>query len=162
MNLALLENKDTEQLAEQIDEIVNTKSKEQLFEIIGRGLYDSGLEVSDSNFPEATMPIFSDNLNKAFLKSINFVEEDSVITATQARRKGKKLIARIKHEFCSNESIKKLFTGDGELKDYLKIIIPSVLAIVSSTLTLGTIGLAIAVSIIAIVIKSGYKSYCNL
>lgn len=46
MKLELLKNQNYDELANQVQEIIDTKSKDDLYEIIGNALYDSGLDVS--------------------------------------------------------------------------------------------------------------------
>lgn len=164
MALAALQNQDYEQLAQQVQNISKIKKEDELFEIIGNALYDSGLDVSPLSFPEATIPVTIDGETLKFnaLNSLNFVEDTEPLTKEEAKKKGKGLFKRIKNELCGNESIKEFFTGKSDLKDNLKIILPVVLGLVSSTLTLGPIGLAIAVAVIALLLKVGYEAYCEI
>lgn len=164
MALATLEQQDYDQLAKQVQIISETKQEDELFEIIGNALYDSGLDVSPANFIEATIPVAFDRTTLKFniLETIQFVENTEPITKEEAKKKGKKLLKRIKNELCSNEGVKDFFTGNSDLKDNLKVIIPLVLGLVSSTLTLGPIGLAIAVAVIALLLKVGYEAYCEI
>lgn len=164
MKLELLKNQNYDELANQVQEIIDTKSKDDLYEIIGNALYDSGLDVSPEDYPEAAISLAIDinTKNFDFLKSVNFVEDTSPISKAEAKKKGKGLWKRIKTELCSNEKIRDFFTGNSDLKDNLKVIIPIILGLISSTLTLGPLGLAVAVAIIALLIKVGYQAYCEI
>ncbi|MFA5298250.1 MAG: hypothetical protein WC389_08605 [Lutibacter sp.] len=164
MKLATLENQDYAQLAEQVQAIVESKSDDNLYEIIGNALYDSGLDIAPDEYPEAAIPITFDEktVNFSILKSMKFVEDTTPISKSEAQRKGKKLWQRIKKELCGNEKIKDFFTGESNLKENLKTIIPIILGLISSTLALGPLGLAIAVAIIALLFKVGYQSYCEI
>lgn len=78
-----------------------------------------------------------------------------------ANQKGRKLFERIKKAVCTNKEIRNFFTGDKDLQYYLKIGIPVILALVSPSLALGPLGLAIAVIIISLILKVGYEVYCE-
>lgn len=69
---------------------------------------------------------------------------------------------RIKSFVCSNKQIKDLITSETKLKDHLKSGIPVVLGLVSTSLSLGPVGMVIAITIIAWLIKKGYQKYCGL
>lgn len=157
-----LENQNSNLLASQLQQIINSKSEENLYEIIGNALYDSGLQISSLQYPEATIPITlnEDSTNFNILESIKFIEDTTAITKVEAIIRGKGLLKRIKTQLCTNETIKNFFTGDNKLTDNLKVIIPIILSLISSTLALGPVGLAIAVALIALLIKIGYEAYC--
>ena len=162
--LAILENQDYEELANEVQQIASTKSEDSLYEILGNAIYDSGLEISPIGFPEATMFRIRIKNSQKFnlIKTMDFVQNSAPLTKEEAKKEGKSLFQRIKKEICTNEKIKEFFTGESALRDYLKTIIPIILAIISSSLTLGPIGLAIAVAILALLIKVGYQAYCDI
>lgn len=164
MKLELLKNQNYAELADQVKEITESKSEDNLYEIIGNALYDSGLELAPQGYTEAAIPLSMNlkTMNYDFLKSVNFVEDTTPISKSEAMKKGKGLWKRIKTELCSNNKIKDFFTGDSNLKDNLKMLIPIILGLVSSTLALGPLGLTIAVTIIALLIKIGYQEYCEI
>lgn len=69
---------------------------------------------------------------------------------------------RIKQAICSNETIRELLTSEEKLKNHLKAAIPIVLGFISTSLSLGPIGLVLAIGAIAILIKIGYQKYCKI
>ncbi len=162
--LTTLENQDYEELAKEVQQIADTKSEDSLYEILGNAMYDSGLAVSPESFSEATTLRVSIKSNQKFnlIKAMDFVQNSTSLSKEEAKREGKSLFQRIKREICTNEKIKEFFTGNNALSDYLKTVIPIILAIISSSLALGPIGLAITVAILALLIKVGYQAYCGV
>ncbi len=73
MNYAILEEQDYSELAQQIQEVAETKSEDELFEILGKALYESGLEVAPESYEVAAIPItFDGNANKFNIKNSEF------------------------------------------------------------------------------------------
>lgn len=164
MNLAILEEQDYEKLAQDILEVSETKSEDELFEILGNALYDSGLDVAPESYDEAAIAVTFGEKATQFniLQTLDFVADSEPLAKKEAKKRGKGLFRRIKKAICSNEKIRDFLTGETELKDYLKTGIPVLLGLISSSLTLGPIGLAIATVIIALLIKVGYQKFCGI
>lgn len=162
--LATLENQDYEELANEVQKIADTKSEDSLYAVLGNALYNSGLEVAPYDYPEAVMAITSiKSKHKVdFIKTIDFVGNAVPMAKIDAKEQGKGFFQRIKKEICTNEKIREFFTGKSALADHLKIIIPIILGLISSSLALGPIGLAIVITILALILKVGYQTYCDI
>lgn len=89
MNLALLENQDYEKMAQDILETSKTKSEDELFEILGNALYDSGLEISPEDYEEATIPISFEADTKQFnvFKTLNYVANSEPVSSKNSKGK---------------------------------------------------------------------------
>ncbi len=167
INLAQLSEVDFEKMAQEINEISETKSEEALFAIIGNALHDSGLTVSSSNSFEILNPkMFSEVTEKFNMKkSLEFVSETEPLSPDDAQAEGKKFWQRFKDKLkvtiCNDAKIKALLTGDGTLKDYLIAGIPLVLTALSIGV-LNPLALAIIAAVFALIIKVGFLAYCEM
>lgn len=166
-HLTQLSEQDIEKMAQEIMEITESKSEDELFELIGNALHDSGLTVSTSESFSVIEPKMYDQHveNFNFVKSLAYVADTQPLSPHDAKQEGKKFWQRFKDKvrniICNDPEIRKLLEGDGTLKEYLKVLIPLILTALGLA-ALNPILLAIVVAIIALIIKIGIKAYCEL
>lgn len=166
-HLTQLSEQDLEKMAQEITEINESKSEEELFELIGNALHDSGLTVSTSEGFEVIEPkMYDEHVERFnFVKSLAYVADTQPLSPQDAKQEGKKLWQRIKDKvrnvICNDPEVRKLLEGGGTLKEYLKVLIPLILPALGLA-ALNPILLAIVVAIIALIIKIGVKAYCEL
>jgi len=167
INLAQLTDQDFEKMAKEIQEISDNSSEDSLFETIGNALHDSGLTVQTNNSLEMfQVKAFNEGTEKFNLrKSVSFVDDTTALSTDQAKEEGKKFWERFKDKLqstiCNDSKIKALLDGDGTLKDYLVAGIPLILAALGMAV-LNPLALAIIASVLALVVKVGFKTYCDI
>ncbi|GAB3656769.1 hypothetical protein GCM10028791_28850 [Echinicola sediminis] len=165
--LTQLTEQDYEKMAMEINEISESKSENELFELIGNALHDIGLTVSTSSTTEIITPkMFDQNLEKfSLIKSLNFVADTASMAPEGAKREGRKLWKRIKEKLrtviCNDPNIQALLKGEGTLKDYLKTGIPLVMTALGLA-ALNPVLLFIVTSVFALIIKTGFAAYCEV
>lgn len=169
MNLAMLNVQDFQKMADEIQEISDTKSEDQLFVAIGNNLHDRGYTVctAEDSFELIEPKAFDASLEKfSMIKSLEFVENTEPLSEESARKEGRKFWKRfqqkLKTAICNNPQLKDLFAKEGTLKDYLIVGIPIVLAAIGITSTLGPLALALVASIFALIAKVGFETYCEI
>ena len=167
INLSQMTEQDYEKMAQEINEISQTKSETELLELIGTALHDSGLTVSTNKSSQIVQPkMFNENKEKfSVLKSLNFVVESEPLTPDDAKNEGEKFWYRFKDKLqkviCSDSRIKELITGNGTLKDFIVAGIPLVLVALGLA-TINPIFLAIIAAVFALIVKVGFQAYCEL
>lgn len=167
INLAQLTEQDFEKMAQEIQTISETKSENEIFELIGNALHDSGMTVSTSKTFDIIHPkMYNESLEKFSMeKSFDFVADTEPLTAEDAKEEGrnfwKRFKDKLKSAICNDSKIRDLLTGDGTLKDYLIAGVPLILA----ALGLGAINpllLAIIAAVFALIVKVGFQAYCEV
>jgi hypothetical protein len=160
--LTTSENQNDDELAKEVQQITGTQSEESLYGVLCHALYNGGLEVAPLDYFEPVMAIASIKSKQKinFIKTLDFVGSAVPLAESEAKKQGKSFFQRIKKEICTK--IREFFTGGNTLREYLQTLIPIILGIISSSLALGPIGLAIAVAILALLIKVGYQAYCRI
>ena len=163
INLEQLTKADFERMAQEINEISETQSEDSLLAIIGNALHDSGLTVSTSNSFQILQPkMYNEEIEKfSVIKSINFVSETAPLTPNDAVKEVRNFLERIRGVICNDPKIIMLFEGNGTLEDSIRNIIPIILTAVGVGLP-NPILFAIAVAVLCIIIKVGYKTYCQI
>lgn len=167
INLSQMTEQDYEKMAQEINEISQTKSETELLELIGTALHDSGLTVSTSESSEIVQPkMFNENKEKfSVAKSFDFVVKSEPLTQNDAKEEGEKFWYRFKDKLqdviCTDSRIKELITGNGTLKDFIVAGIPLVLAALG-LITINPVFLAIIAAVFALILKVGFKAYCEL
>lgn len=167
IRLSTFTDTDYERLADAIEQLSTTKSEAQILEIIGNGLRDEGYQVATDDPTRIIEPIAIDQDSRElrFPETIRYVadteagaESDAVTTG---RNFWQRFTDRLRTYLCTDAGIRKLMSGDGALKDYLKIGIPIVLAGLGIG-TLSPVMLAIVASVFALIIRKGWEAYCDL
>lgn len=167
ITLAQLSEHDFAIMAQEINEISESKSENELYEIIGNALHDSGMTVSDSNNFEIIMPKAFDEKQERFsmLKAFNFVADTESLTKNKAEKEGRDFWDRFKDKLkttiCTNPQISALFNNEGKLKDYLIAGIPLILAALGIAM-LSPVWLAVIAAVFALIMKVGFKAYCEI
>ena len=167
VNLAQLTEEDFEKMAQEIDEINETNSEDDLLERIGNALHDSGLTVATGNNFEIIKPkMFNQNLEKFSMKaSLDFVADTTPLTTEDAVEEGRRFVGRFKDKLkvvlCNDSKIRDLITGEGTLKDYLIAGVPLVVAALGLT-ALNPLLLAIVAAVFALIVKVGFQTYCEI
>lgn len=176
-----LSEHDYENLAEEIERLSN-ENENDIFEIIGKSIESAGFAVYDPDLLPAfkgfaNQDLGSENLlypkmmidktnrrvdARAALEFVKFPISSNMIDLKQ---EGKNFWARfnkiLKKEICTNVQIQKIMTGDGTLKEYLIIGIPIIMAALGLT-ALNPAMLVLITSIFALIIKVGFKTYCEI
>ncbi|MEQ8242354.1 hypothetical protein [Fulvivirga sp.] len=162
--LAEFTEEDFENLEKDIYRL-SDRSADDLYRIIGNGLYDLALKVSENegeSIVESSMS-FSKKLNT--IAAVDYVENAESIASASASENGKgffkRFKQRLKNAICNDEKIKKLMEGKGSLKEYLIIGIPMVLAALGMA-ALNPVLLAIIAATFALIVKVGWEAYCNI
>ncbi|PLX08130.1 MAG: hypothetical protein C0596_07470 [Marinilabiliales bacterium] len=156
---------DFEKMAQEINEISESNTEDEILKLIGNALHDSGMTVVDNNSKGIIKPKMYNPEKEKFniVKSLNFVADTKSLTPKDAKKEGKKFWKRFKEELqeaiCSDDKIKKLMDGKGTLKEYLVVGIPMVLAALG--VALNPIFLAIIAAVFALIIKVGFRAYCE-
>ena len=161
-----LSDEDFGKIASDIDALDKAKDEEQLCELVGNALYDSGLSVtvSDaSNAGDILEPVVFESQGDdiSIDKAVGFVMDTDALPKSVARRSGKNLMKRVRQAICNDPKLSKAFSDDATLKDCLKVIIPYLV----NLLKLGPLtapALVIIAGVVALILKVGYKSYCNI
>lgn len=167
INLAQLSEQDFEKMAQEIQEISEIESEDSLFEIMGNALHDSGLTVSTSDSFEILQPkAYNESLEKFnLMKSVKFVSDPEPLSNKEAKKEGKRFWKRFKDKLkttiCNDSKIKELLEGDGTLKEYLMAGIPLVLAALGIS-ALNPLAMAILATVFALILKVGFKAYCEI
>ena len=168
VNVLNLNEEELEKMALEIETLSRESSKEQLYELIGNSLYDSGLSVVKSDGAVASnygflQPAMFDSSVETFSvsKVADYVWHTEPIDKAQAGTFGKNLMKKVKKVICKNTKIAELFTNDGTLKDNLQMLIPLLLTALGFA-ALTPLALAIIAGIIALVLKIGYVAYCDI
>lgn len=144
----------------------NSKSTNELYSIIGKGLYYSNdVELN----PRGMVNLFSKTgVDKTWLtthNAIKLLSENPSISRESAIESGKDFWDRLKEniqkKICTNKTIQNFFLGDTTLKDALKVIIPIILTAIGISV-INPMIMAAIIAIISLIIKVGYKAYCNI
>ena len=144
---------------------MSKKSETELFQVLGHGLYDLGVDASDSDkFLLKRVDKGVAGISSA--KGFNYIAKTKPLTKAQAEKKGrgfwKKFGKKIKKEICSNPDIIKIINGEATLKDKLVIAIPAILAAIGGSIVLGPLYIALISIVLSIIIKSGLGAYCEV
>jgi predicted RND superfamily exporter protein len=87
------------------------------------------------------------------------------IETIEAEKEGKRFWNKFKNSLktiiCNNPKIQELMNGEGDLTSYLKVITLLLLAALGITLITPILLAAIA-AILAIIIKIGFNTYCDV
>lgn len=145
---------------------LSKKSEDELYKVMGHGLYDMGLK------PSKTKNVLFDRIdtvggNIRAIKAFGHVANTTALNDNQAKNKGKEFWKKFKESvksiICSDKKILDFINGNGNLtlKDVLAYIIPIILVALGLT-TLNPALLAVVVGAIAIILKSGFKAYCEI
>lgn len=166
VQLTQLTENDFEKMAQDINELSESNTENQLLMLIGNALHDSGMTFSTANSFELVTPkMFDQSIENVNLRNIvGFVAETHPLTPNEAENEGKGFWKRFKEnlrvEICTNPTIKELMLGDGTLKDYLKVGIPLVLAALGLSV-INPLVLTIIAAVFALIIKVGFNAYCS-
>ncbi len=165
--LMQLSGNNLDNVARDVQKISEEMSETELYAIIGNALHDLGYTVAHSNDFEIITPKAYDEKSEliSLYKSVSYVANTKALEKDEALKEGKSFWSRfgekLRSTICSDPKIKSLITGQGTLKDYLTIGIPMVLA----ALGVGAINpvlLAIIAASFALIVKVGFKAYCEL
>lgn len=158
---------DYQQMADQIQSISDAKSEEELYEVIGNGLYDLGYDVAEDE-SDAVIAVKHEiasygqvNLSKAF----SFVADNASLTIAAASSKGRgfwdRFEKKVKHFICTNPDIQELMNGNGSLREYVKVAIGLILSALG-IVALSPVALGIITAVIALIVKIGWQAYCDV
>lgn len=167
LTLAQLTEQDFEKMANEITEISSTQSEDELFEIIGHALHDSGLTTSTTNSYEIFRPKMIDESKErlSMKKSLKFVGDTKPMATKTAKEEGKRFWkrfqAKLRAAICNEPKIRELLEGDGTLKDYLIAGVPLIFAALG-LVSLNPLALAIVAGVVALIVKVGFQSYCEI
>jgi len=162
--LSQLTEPEFEIMAEEINE---NKSENELFQLIGEALHNSGFTVSTSNTVGIMQTkMFNQDVESiSLIKSIDFLTETEPLSTEEAIEEGGKFWERFKDKLrsviCNDLKIKELIEGDGSLKDFLVIAIPLILAALGITV-LSPMLLIVIAAVFALIVKVGFNAYCSL
>jgi hypothetical protein len=152
-------------LDELATEVENLKRKDddELYRVIGHGLYDGGLAVSKTlSYPRFIQPrenLLKDGILSAE-KSFEFVANVQPTTDAEAKKEGKSFMNKLKKAICTDSQIQNLLTGQATVKEYLRVGIPLLLTALGATV-LSPWTLGVIVAVIALILKVGYTAYCD-
>lgn len=156
------------EIESQVNNIVgnNSKSTNELYSIIGKGLYYSNdVELNPRGMANLFSKTGMDHTWLTTHNAIKLLSETPSISRESAIESGKdfweRLKEKIQHEICTNKTIQDFFLGSSTLSGALKVIIPIILAAIGISIINPLILAAIA-AVIALIIKIGYKAYCNI
>ncbi len=157
---------DFEQMAHDLSELSQNKTEDELLEIIGQSLYGLGYEIASSSEVDIIKPISSSELrNMGIAAAVDFVENRNLALTEQVKMEAvgfwKGFKEKLKEAICNDPKIRDLITGDGTLKEYLIVGVPLVLAALGMS-ALNPLLLAIVAAVFALIIKVGFKTYCEI
>ncbi|MEL6732266.1 MAG: hypothetical protein AAFP83_14145 [Bacteroidota bacterium] len=167
INLAEVTDQQLNQMSADIAKISGELSEEELFEVIGNGLHDLRLETGIIDEMVVLQPKgYNGNLDKFNMSAaVRHVQDRNPLSKEEAKEEGKKFWGRFKEQLrlaiCQDTKIKELIEGKGALKDYLLIGIPLVVATLGLT-ALNPVHLAIITTVFALILKVGFKAYCQI
>lgn len=154
-------------MAMQIEALAAQKSEKDLYMALGNALYDSGIVLDENGAVSLdAFDYFDSEKQKLNLsKSFDFVSDPTPLDKDASKTNGKKFWERFKDELrkfiCENSEMKKLFEGEGTLRDYLKVAIPIIISALGWA-AMGPLGLTILASVAALIAKVGFAAYCNV
>lgn len=163
-NLQNLKEEELASMAMQIEALAAQKSEKDLYMALGNALYDSGIVLDEHGALSLDAFDFFDNKQLNLSKSFDFVSDPTPLDKDASKTNGKKFWERFKDELrgfiCENSEMKKLFEGEGTLRDYLKAAIPIIISALGWA-AMGPLGLTILASVAALIAKVGFEAYCN-
>ncbi len=161
LNLTQLTDNDWKNLTSEIQEI-SKRDENDIYTTLGNALYDLGYDVSDK-----VNELIKPKMSMASPKQVmQYVADTTPITADDAEEKGKKYMERVKEQLkpaiCNNPSLKNLIDGVTTLENYLKVLLPAILAALGvASITITPVILTLAAGAIALLIKIGFDAYCS-
>jgi len=157
-----------DEITKEVEDITlnNSKSVAELYATIGNSIhYSSDVRLAHEFSKTLLEKIPTSQSTISIPKAMSLLSGSSSLTLKAAVEGGGNFWQRIKDKIkkvvCSNEVIKKFFTGDGSLKEAVTTLIPIILSALGLS-ALNPLLLAALVAIIALLIKEGYSKFCQL
>lgn len=151
----------------QIEELAQNDETE-IYKVIGKALNHEGFRTDTSARTFKLSPGFRSFSAKGVTihKAQEFLDTPLPPLPQNQTEEGKrfweKFKEKLKKEICTNETIVKLMTKEATLKEYLTVGLP----LIAAALGLGTLispaMLLVIASVFALIIKVGFKTYCDL
>ncbi len=135
------------------------KSEDEILGYVGKMLMTNGYTVSGNVEGNVIVPAEPVNLQRSF--AVFFPADNITKGMTAAAVEGKSFKKRLKYAVCTNETLIKLF-GDNantSVRDIIKKGLPTVVTVLGGSI--GGFWLAVAAAALALLLKLGYKAYCD-
>jgi hypothetical protein len=164
---------------EELDEISNfieqkasSISDDEAYDALANGLYDLGYEVENDEDGDEAIDMFINPIElgnhallgspKAFINLQNRTELHGLVRGRRGRRFFARLRRKVKNAICNRESIAEWFKNlvGSSFKDFIKNVIPIVLAAIG--LSINPIVTGIIIAAVILIIKTGYEAFCGV
>lgn len=155
-----ISEKELRQIEKEVRKASKTSTEQDLELIIGSSLY-----LSSDNYKHEIVPLLESNRNFSFGNASGSLSDLPDISEAELQSRGRKYWRKFKKNLretiCNDSDIVKLMSGDGSLREYLKVGIPLILALLGMT-ALNPIATMIVIATFGIIIRSGFKTYCDV
>lgn len=161
------------EIADFVEGELTSISEDEAYDALANGLYDLGYEIENENEEDEDEAIekFMNPIDtgghallgspKAFINLQNRAELSGLVRNRRGKRFFAKLRRKVKAAICNRESIAEWFQNlvGSSFKDFIKNVIPIILAAIG--LSINPIVTGIIIAAVILIIKTGYDSFCN-
>jgi len=154
-----LNDKNLDKMASEIEALCESRSEDELCEMIGNVLYDEGLAIAETDDLMLVSAMYDAKKEDfSITKIADYVMDTKPIKKGKAKKEGKIFRDKLKKMICTNETIVKYFSKGGDLKEGIKFI----LEILKKTIPISQITLVVIAAAIALILKVGINKYCGI
>ncbi len=160
--------------AEEIDQLTmdvvefSQKSEDEIFHMIGKTLDLEGLEVASSDSKMMIRPknaLLKGN-NLSLLNTFDYIEKSvtppDIVLKTDGKKFWEGVKGRIKHEICTNETIRRIMSSPDKVKEIVIELLKIIVMALFKKPEVSLLDLARIAAVIALLMIYGYNDFCGI